>query len=61
MAMEDPSHVRIGASVLTHRSFQTTEQHYIQAQMVQAHQSFTSFMVKKRQEIKKPQSNRGTG
>jgi len=61
MAMEDPSHVRIGASVLTHRSFQTTEQHYIQAQMAKAHQSFTSFMVKKRQEIKKPRSNRGTG
>ena len=48
MAMEDPSHVRIGASVLSHRSFQTTEQHYIQAQMAQAHNSFIAVMSNER-------------
>jgi integrase len=61
MALEDPTHVRVGASVLAHRSFQTTEQHYIQAQMTQAHESFTAFMVQKRKQSKQTLSGRGAG
>jgi hypothetical protein len=61
MALEDPTHVRIGASVLAHRSFQTTEQHYIQAQMTQAHESFTAFMVQKRKQSKPSPLLRGAG
>lgn len=39
MAIADPAHVRVAAPVLGHRTFSTTERHYIQATGLQAQQS----------------------
>ena len=39
LAIADPAHVRVAAPVLGHRSFSTTERHYIQAKGLQAQQS----------------------
>ena len=36
LAHADPEHVRIGAQLLGHRSFATTEQYYVRANMVAA-------------------------
>lgn len=40
LAVEDPVHVRVSASILGHSSFRTTEDYYIQAQRAQAHEKF---------------------
>jgi integrase/recombinase XerD len=52
MADECPEHVRIGASILGHSSFQTTENYYIQGQLAQAHGKFVEHMLAIRQRAK---------
>lgn len=52
MATEQPVNVRVGASILGHASFQTTEDYYIQAQHVQAHEHFVEEMMAIRAEAK---------
>ena len=42
MAIHDPVHVRLAASLLGHRTFKTTERHYNQAKTLQAHRQFTA-------------------
>jgi len=48
MAVEDPEHVRISAQVLGHRSFQTTESYYQQADLNRAHEAYTTYMLQLR-------------
>jgi integrase len=45
IAMEDPTHVRVGTRVLNHKSARTTEKYYQQAEQQQAHLSFTDFIM----------------
>jgi integrase len=45
MAIEDPKHVRISAQVLGHRSFQTTESYYQQADLNRAHADYTNYLL----------------
>ena len=40
LAIEDPTHVRISARILGHRSFQTTETYYQQGEQKRAHQAY---------------------
>ena len=40
LAVDDPQHVRIAAPLLGHRTFSTTERHYIQATGIEAHRRF---------------------
>ena len=49
LATERPEHVRVGANILGHSSFQTTEDYYIQAQQAQAHEKFVEHMLAVRQ------------
>ena len=42
MAVNDPKHVLLAAPLLGHRTFATTERHYIQAQTLEAHRQFTA-------------------
>lgn len=44
LAINDPSHVRVAASLLGHRSLTTTEKHYIQASGLQAQQSLITVL-----------------
>ena len=48
LAVEDPVHVRVSASILGHTSFRTTEDYYIQAQRAQAHEKFVDQILKAR-------------
>ena len=52
IAIEDPSHVRIAASLLGHRRFATTERFYIQANNIEASRIMQNFLLSLR---------RGTG
>ncbi|NDB70308.1 MAG: hypothetical protein EB015_20340, partial [Methylocystaceae bacterium] len=52
LASERPEHVRIGANILGHSSFQTTEDYYIQAQQAQAHSKFVEHILAVRQRVK---------
>ena len=45
LAIEDPEHVRISARILGHRSFQTTETYYQQAEQKRAHQAYTDHLA----------------
>lgn len=57
IALEDSIHVRVGASILGHSTFRTTEQYYIMAQSAQAHDLFVDRMMAKRNQTKnKPQN-----
>jgi integrase len=40
LAIEDPENVRMGASMLSHASFQTTEGSYIAARQIEASRRF---------------------
>ena len=40
IALEDPEHVRMAATILGHASFATTERHYNQARSVEAARHF---------------------
>jgi integrase/recombinase XerD len=42
VAIHDPVHVRVVAPLLGHRSFATTERHYIQARSLEAHREFAN-------------------
>ncbi len=48
LAMEDPTHVRISARILGHRSFKTTETYYQQAEQKRAHQAYTDHLAQVR-------------
>lgn len=48
LAIEDPVHVRVSASILGHTSFRTTEDYYIQAQRAQAHEKFVDQIMNAR-------------
>ena len=48
LAIHDPEHVRVAASVLGHRSFSTTEKYYIQAQSLEAHRHYISALYRLR-------------
>jgi len=41
MAIADPTHVRLAAPLLGHRTFSTTEKYYQQAKTYEAHQAYT--------------------
>ena len=45
MAIHDPDKVRTAATLLAHRTFATTERHYIQAQSLHAHREFSDKMM----------------
>ena len=51
MAIHDPAKVRIAAPLLGHRTFATTERHYIQAQSLQAHRAFSDEIIALRQRL----------
>ena len=51
IAIHDPARVRIAAPLLGHRTFATTERHYIQAQSLQAHREFSDKMIALRQRL----------
>jgi integrase/recombinase XerD len=40
LAIADPTHVRVAAPLLGHRTFTTTERHYQQAQSFDAHRAY---------------------
>ncbi len=44
LATSDPAHVRVAAPVLGHRTFSTTERHYIQAKGLQAQRSLLALI-----------------
>ena len=44
-AIHDPSHVRLVAALLCHRSFATAERYYQQAQSLEAHRMFANELV----------------
>ena len=46
LAIHDPVHVLLAAPLLGHRTFKTTERHYIQAQTLEAHRKFTGQTVR---------------
>lgn len=46
MAVEDPEHVRLAASLLGHRTFSTTERYYQQARMLSAHRMYAKTITK---------------
>ena len=48
MAIEDPEHVRLAASLLGHRSFATTERYYRQSRRLEAHRRFASVISSRR-------------
>ena len=52
LASERPEHVRVGANILGHSSFHTTEDYYIQAQQAQAHSKFVEHILAVRQRVK---------
>ena len=45
LAIEDPRHVRIAASLLGHRRFRTTERFYIQARNIEASRIMQKFLL----------------
>ena len=45
LAIEDPRHVRIAASLLGHRRFKTTERYYIQARNIEASRIMQNFLL----------------
>ena len=45
LAIEDPRHVRIAASLLGHRRFRTTERFYIQARNIEASRIMQNFLL----------------
>ena len=48
LAIADPARVRLAAPLLSHRSLSTTEQHYIQAEGLQAQQSYLEVIGRRR-------------
>ena len=54
LAIEDPENVRMGASMLSHATFRTTEQSYIAARQIQASRRFQSLL-----EVPKQRRKRG--
>ena len=52
LASERPEHVRVGANILGHSSFHTTEDYYIQAQQAQAHAIYVSAITQIRKDMK---------
>ena len=50
-AIHDPVHVRAAAALLGHRTFATTERHYIQAQSLEAHRDFADKIACLRQQL----------
>ena len=45
IALQDPAHVRIAASLLAHRTFKSTEKHYNQASRVEAARTMQNFLL----------------
>ena len=45
IAIDDPAHVRIASQILGHRSAQTTERYYNQAQAIDAARRYQDFLV----------------
>ena len=54
LAIHDPEHVRVAASVLGHASFKTTEKFYNQARGLDAHRSYVETLSHLRQLNRKP-------
>jgi len=48
LAIADPARVRLAAPLLSHRSLSTTEQHYIQAEGLQAQQTYLKVIGRRR-------------
>ena len=48
IAIEDPTHVRVGTRVLNHKSARTTEKYYQQAEQHRAHSDLVAFIKKLR-------------
>jgi integrase len=58
VAIHDPVHVCAVAPLLGHRTFATTERHYIQAQSLEAHREFANKLAVLRQQlISDPEAN----
>ncbi len=53
IAIEDPEHVRISASILGHASLATTEKYYNQARTLEAGRLYQKSVVTMRQEMRK--------
>ena len=53
VAIHDPASVRIAAPLLGHRTFSTTERHYIQAKSLQAHREFSDKITALRQSLRR--------
>jgi integrase/recombinase XerD len=49
LAIADPQHVRVAAPLLGHRTFTTTERHYLQARGLEAHREFIAVLSKIRE------------
>lgn len=54
IAIEDPTHVRIAAPLLHHRTFATTEKYYNQAQGLEASRAVQDCLLSLRQNAKRP-------
>jgi integrase len=50
-AIHDPLHVRLVAPLLGHRTFSTTERHYMHAQSLEAHREFVATLTQLRQQL----------
>ncbi len=53
IAIEDPEHVRISASILGHASLATTEKYYNQARTLEAGRLYQKSVVTMRREMRK--------
>ena len=53
IAIEDPEHVRISASILGHSSLSTTEKYYNQARTLEAGRLYQKSIVTMRREMRK--------
>lgn len=51
IAIEDPDHVRIGATILGHASLKTTERHYNHATSLEAGRQFQDSLIELRKEM----------
>lgn len=60
IAIEDPGHVRVSATVLGHKSLRVTQQHYDQAQMMHAVRRYQSTISRcRRKSIEPPEATSG--
>ena len=60
IAIEDPAHVRVSATVLGHKSLRVTEKHYDQAQMIHAARRYQATISRRRRKsIEPPEARSG--